>query len=54
MQPTTAERGRFLSLEGPDGAGKSHQALRLATSLRAAGRVVTQTREPGGTPLGER
>lgn len=54
MQPTTAERGRFLTLEGPDGAGKSHQALRLVTDLRAAGRVVTQTREPGGTPLGER
>jgi dTMP kinase len=46
-------RGLFLTLEGPAGAGKSSPADRLATRLRAAGRVVTQVREPGGTPLAE-
>jgi dTMP kinase len=45
--------GRFIVLEGPDGAGKSEQALRLAERLRSLGRPVTFTREPGGTPLGE-
>jgi dTMP kinase len=45
--------GRFIVLEGPDGAGKSIQAARLAAHLRAAGHDVTATREPGGTPLGE-
>jgi dTMP kinase len=44
---------RFIALEGPDGAGKSVQAARLAESLRSSGRVVTLTREPGGTELGE-
>ncbi len=50
----TTGRRRFIALEGPDGAGKSVQASRLANRLRAAGHVVTLTREPGGTPLGER
>jgi dTMP kinase len=45
--------GRFVSLEGPDGAGKSRAAARLAEHLRARGRAVTLTREPGGTRLGE-
>lgn len=54
MPPTLTRRGRFITLEGPDGAGKSVQATRLADTLRAAGAVVTLTREPGGTPLGER
>jgi dTMP kinase len=45
--------GRFIALEGPDGAGKSVQALRLVDGLRAAGHAVTFTREPGGTHLGE-
>lgn len=44
---------RFIVLEGPDGAGKSEQAARLATRLAVEGRAVTFTREPGGTPLGE-
>jgi dTMP kinase len=47
------QRGRFIVLEGPDGAGKSEQALRLAERLRGLGYPVTFTREPGGTPLGE-
>lgn len=41
-------------LEGGDGAGKSTQAGRLADALRADGHDVVRTREPGGTPLGER
>lgn len=45
--------GRFITLEGPDGAGKSSQAERLARWLREQGMTVTLTREPGGTPLGE-
>jgi len=51
---TPTRRGRFITLEGPDGAGKSVQAVRLAAALRAGGQAVTLTREPGGTPLGER
>jgi dTMP kinase len=46
-------RGFFLTLEGPDGSGKSTQAHRLAGRLTAAGYHCTLTREPGGTPLGE-
>jgi dTMP kinase len=46
-------RGRFIVLEGPDGAGKSVQVTRLAEHLRRAGLDVTLTREPGGTSLGE-
>jgi len=48
-----AQRGPFIVLEGPDGAGKSVQATRLAHRLREHGRPVTLTREPGGTRLGE-
>jgi dTMP kinase len=40
-------------LEGPEGSGKSTQAIRLATALRQAGYSVVHTREPGGTPLAE-
>lgn len=46
-------RGTFIAFEGPDGAGKSLQAARLTDALRAAGRTVLLTREPGGTHLGE-
>ncbi len=45
--------GRFIALEGVDGCGKSTQAARLAAALRTAGHTVVETREPGGTALGE-
>jgi dTMP kinase len=44
----------FITIEGPDGSGKTSQAGRLAAALRARGHDVVLTREPGGTPLGER
>lgn len=47
-------RGKFITLEGVDGAGKSTHLSWLVSHLRAAGRTVVQTREPGGTPLGEK
>lgn len=43
----------FLSLEGIDGAGKSSHLDALEALFRSQGRVVTRTREPGGTPLAE-
>ncbi len=46
-------RGRFLTLEGPDGSGKSTAARHLADWLREAGRTTLLTAEPGGTPMGE-
>jgi dTMP kinase len=46
-------RGTFIVFEGPEGAGKSVQANRLAAFLRADGRTVVQTREPGGTAIGD-
>ncbi len=42
----------FIVFEGGDGAGKTTQIQRLAARLRAQGRTVVVTREPGGTPLG--
>jgi dTMP kinase len=47
-------RGFFLTLDGPDGGGKTTQAARLADWLRARGREVVTCRDPGGTALGER
>lgn len=49
-----AGRGRFITIEGPEGAGKTTQAARLVAMLRDRGIDVLSTREPGGTTLGER
>jgi len=46
--------GLFITLEGVDGAGKSSHVEWLADTLRASGRAVVVTREPGGTPVGEK
>lgn len=47
-------RGKFITLEGLDGAGKSTHLTHLVDRLRKQGKTVVQTREPGGTPLGEK
>ncbi len=49
MQP----RGRFITFEGGEGAGKSTQVRRLADRLSAAGLAAAATREPGGSPGAE-
>lgn len=50
----TAVRGRFITLEGIDGAGKSTHHAWLAERIAARGHRVVATREPGGTPFGEK
>ena len=50
---TGPARGRFITLEGGEGAGKSMQAKRLERKLKAAGLKVVRTREPGGSPGAE-
>lgn len=47
------KQGRFITLEGGEGAGKSTQARRIRDWLQARGREVVLTREPGGSPLAE-
>lgn len=47
-------KGKFITFEGIDGAGKSTHVETIAAYLRSLGKTVITTREPGGTPLGER
>lgn len=54
MSPVPTARGRFITLEGIEGSGKSTLTAGLATALRGRGLTVVTTREPGGTPLAER
>jgi len=51
--PGASRRGRFITLEGVDGAGKSTHIPWIKERLSAGGREVVVTREPGGTPLAE-
>lgn len=53
MNPVTLPRGKFITLEGVDGAGKSTHLDFVADWLRRRGYEVVVTREPGGTLLGE-
>jgi dTMP kinase len=53
MSGGTRSGGRFVTLEGVDGAGKSTHLKFIADALAAGGRHVVQTREPGGTELAE-
>lgn len=48
------KRGKFITLEGMDGAGKSTHIAHIIATLQSHGHTVVSTREPGGTPLGER
>jgi dTMP kinase len=52
--PVARPRGWFITIEGPEGSGKTTQAEALVDHLRAHGLDVLLTREPGGTWLGER
>nr|WP_293423993.1 dTMP kinase [Phreatobacter sp.] len=53
MNEVKPQRGRFITLEGGEGAGKSTQARRLADYLKSRGIDVVLTREPGGSPGAE-
>lgn len=52
--PGASRRGRFITLEGVDGAGKSTHIPWIKERLAAGGREIVVTREPGGTPLAEK
>jgi dTMP kinase len=52
--PSHSQRGKFITFEGLDGCGKSTQLKKLAAVLSAEGVPVVVTREPGGTPTGEK
>ena len=52
-EPTVCTKGKFITLEGGEGAGKSTQVKRLVAMLTAAGKDCLATREPGGAPAAE-
>lgn len=54
MESTAMQRGKFISFEGSEGCGKSTQIRRFVEWLRSLGYEVLVTREPGGTPAGEK
>jgi dTMP kinase len=54
MENRSLQRGKFISFEGSEGCGKSTQIRRFVDWLRADGREVLVTREPGGTAVGEK
>lgn len=54
MHSTSMQRGKFFTFEGSEGCGKSTQIQRFVSMLETAGIEVLQTREPGGTPAGEK
>jgi dTMP kinase len=47
-------RGTFITLEGPEGSGKTVHGKQLSAAVAATGRETLLVREPGGTPVGER
>ncbi len=53
MSDTPPARGHFITLEGPEGSGKTTAARHLAAWLRSRGVPTVLTQEPGGTPLGD-
>jgi dTMP kinase len=54
MNTSDRPQGRFISLDGPDGGGKTTQIARVVAWLRAQGLSVVTCRDPGDTPLGDR
>ena len=54
MHSTSMQRGKFITFEGSVGCGKSTQIQRFVARLESKGIEVLQTREPGGTPVGEK
>ena len=54
MSESSRRQGKFITFEGIDGAGKSTHIEGVANLIRAHGLNVVSTREPGGTPLGEK
>jgi dTMP kinase len=54
MGTSRSGSGVFITFEGPDGSGKSTQLRLLAGRLRAAGRAILESVEPGGTPIGQK
>jgi thymidylate kinase len=54
LSESNQRQGKFITFEGIDGAGKSTHIEGVAELIRARGFNVVSTREPGGTPLGEK